>query len=493
MALIQISDLTFSYENSYEDVFSHLDLRLDTNWRLGLVGRNGRGKTTLLRLLSGALSPVSGSVSVPVPVSSFPLPLSLDDTMTLTALEDCFPALEEWRLLRELHRLETDPEVLYRPLSTLSGGERVKVQLAALFQQPDAYLLIDEPTDHLDLAGRQAVSTYLSGKSGFLLVSHDRAFLDGCADHILSFNRQGPQLVRGSFSTWWEEKARQDHWEQAEHDRLQKDVRRLREAARQAAQWSDQTERTKYGKRNSGLRPDRGFIGHKAAKMMQRAKSAELRRQKAADEKEALLQNIETAEPLHLTPLCHPKEYLVEARSFAPDYGAGPVCAPLSFRLRQGERMALTGANGTGKSSLLKAIAGAEVPHTGTLSLASGLVLSCVPQDTSSLSGSFADFARAGGVELTRFLTLLRKLDFSRTQFEKDLSALSEGQKKKVFLARSLCQSAHLYLWDEPLNYVDVFSRIQIEDLIRNTDATFLLVEHDAAFLRAVDARTVAL
>ena len=94
---------------------------------------------------------------------------------------------------------------------------------------------------------------------------------------------------------------------------------------------------------------------------------------------------------------------------------------------------------------------------------------------------------------MTRFLTLLRKLDFSRTQFEKDLSALSEGQKKKVFLARSLCQSAHLYLWDEPLNYVDVFSRIQIEDLIRNTDATFLLVEHDAAFLRAVDARTVAL
>lgn len=106
--------------------------------------------------------------------------------MTLEALEDLLPGLEEWRLLRELNLLDTDPEILYRPLSTLSGGERVKVQLAALFQQPDSYLLIDEPTDHLDQTGREAVSRYLSGKDGFLLVSHDRAFLDAIGAQTIS-------------------------------------------------------------------------------------------------------------------------------------------------------------------------------------------------------------------------------------------------------------------------------------------------------------------
>ena len=493
MSLIQMHDLTFQYDGACQPVFSHLTLQLDTRWRLGPVGRNGRGKTTLLRLLSGALSPAAGSVSLPVPASCFPFSMPRDDAMTLEALEDLLPGLEEWRLLRELNLLDTDPEVLYRPLSTLSGGERVKVQLAALFQQPDSYLLIDEPTDHLDQTGREAVSRYLSGKDGFLLVSHDRAFLDGCADHILSLDREGVRLIRGNFSSWQQETQRRNAWEQAENDKLKKDIKRLEEAARRTAVWSDRTESGKYAVRNSGLRPDRGFVGHKAAKLMKRSKAAEDRRQQAVEAKSALLRNVEETDVLFLRPLVHPSGRLLEVRDFAPDYGSGPVCAPVSFSLRQGERMALTGPNGAGKSSLLRAVAGENVPHTGAVSLTSGLVLSYVPQDTGGLSGSLTGFAQAGGVELTAFLTLLRKLGFERAQFETDLSALSQGQKKKALLARSICQSAHLYLWDEPLNYVDVFSRIQIEEMLRATGASLLLVEHDRAFLDAIGAQTISL
>lgn len=493
MSLIQMHDLTFQYDGACQPVFSHLTLQLDTRWRLGLVGRNGRGKTTLLRLLSGALSPAAGSVSLPVPASCFPFSMPREGAMTLEALEDLLPGLEEWRLLRELNLLDTDPEVLYRPLSTLSGGERVKVQLAALFQQPDSYLLIDEPTDHLDQTGREAVSRYLSGKDGFLLVSHDRAFLDGCADHILSLDREGVRLIRGNFSTWQQETQRRNAWEQAENDKLKKDIKRLEGAARRTAVWSDRTESGKYAVRNSGLRPDRGFVGHKAAKLMKRSKAAEDRRQQAVEARSALLRNVEETDVLFLRPLVHPSGRLLEFRDFAPDYGSGPVCAPVSFSLRQGERMALTGPNGAGKSSLLRAVAGENVPHTGAVSLTSGLVLSYVPQDTGGLSGSLTGFAQAGGVELTAFLTLLRKLGFERAQFETDLSALSQGQKKKALLARSICQSAHLYLWDEPLNYVDVFSRIQIEEMLRDTGASLLLVEHDRAFLDAIGAQTISL
>ena len=161
--------------------------------------------------------------------------------------------------------------------------------------------------------------------------------------------------------------------------------------------------------------------------------------------------------------------------------------------VERGERVALVGRNGSGKSSLLRLALGEEIPHTGLFSLASGLVVSYVPQDASFLRGSLSQFARRYELDETQFKTILRKLDFARVQFEKDLSDYSAGQKKKVLLARSLCQSAHLYVWDEPLNYIDVFSRMQLEELLRVCRPAMLLVEHDQAFLEGLADKRVEL
>ena len=161
--------------------------------------------------------------------------------------------------------------------------------------------------------------------------------------------------------------------------------------------------------------------------------------------------------------------------------------------VERGERVALVGRNGSGKSSLLRLALGEEIPHTGLFSLASGLVVSYVPQDASFLRGSLSQFARRYELDETQFKTILRKLDFARVQFEKDLSDYSAGQKKKVLLARSLCQSAHLYVWDEPLNYIDVFSRMQLEELLRACRPAMLLVEHDQAFLEGLADKRVKL
>ena len=492
MSLIQITDLTFAYDGSWDNVFEHASLQLDTQWRLGLVGRNGRGKTTLLRLLMGEYE-YAGTISASVTFDYFPFPVPRPERDAMEVAESLLPETESWEIYRELSDLELDPELLFRPFSSLSNGERTKLLLAVLFLRPNRFLLLDEPTNHLDLEGRQVVSRYLSRKQGFILVSHDRAFLDGCVDHILSINRQNFDLQQGNFSSWWENKQRRDQWERSENEKLRRDIARLDAAARRTAAWSDRAEAAKIGTRNSGLRPDRGYIGHKAAKVMKRAKSAEDRRREAAEEKSALLKNVEQAPPLKLHPLSHPKQRLVEADHLAADYGQGPVCVPVSFSLTQGERLALTGRNGTGKSSLLKLVCGQEIPHAGTLSLASGLVVSTVPQDSSFLRGNLTDFADESGIDETLFKTILRKLDFSRAQFEKDMAGYSAGQKKKVLLTRSLCQSAHLYVWDEPLNYIDLFSRIQLEQLILEYQPTMLLVEHDRSFLDAVATRTLRL
>ncbi len=484
MSLIQVENLTFAYPGSFDNVFDHVSFQLDTGWKLGFVGRNGRGKTTFCRLLLGRYE-YSGTISSSVAFDYFPYPVAHPERPTREVLREAAPQAESWELLRELALLEVDEEALYRPYETLSGGERTKVLLAALFLNEGRFLLIDEPTNHLDTQARARVSAYLRRKKGFLLVSHDRAFLDGCVDHILSLNRAGVQVQSGNFSSWMENFQRQQASELQQRETLQKDIRRLKQAARRTSDWSDRVEASKAGAY------DKGFVGHKSAKMMKRAKAIERRQQKALEEKEGLLKNRETAESLKLSPLTHCASTLVSCEDVEIFYGGAPACGPVSLTLRQGERVALEGRNGSGKSSLLKLLLGEPLEHSGRVFRASGLQISYVPQDTAHLRGSLTDYAREQAVDESLFKAILRKMDFPRVQFEKDMADFSGGQKKKVLIARSLCQRAHLYLWDEPLNFIDVYSRMQIESLLRDFSPTMLFVEHDRAFQEAAATRIV--
>ena len=141
----------------------------------------------------------------------------------------------------------------------------------------------------------------------------------------------------------------------------------------------------------------------------------------------------------------------------------------------------------------LRLVLGEEVPHTGTLFRASGLKISYVPQRADHLRGDPVTWAEKQGIDLTRFLTILRKLDFSRELFQRDMAGYSAGQQKKVLLAASLCQSAHLYLWDEPLNYIDLFSRIQLEELLLQYRPTLLFVEHDQIFRKKIATEVLSM
>ena len=133
------------------------------------------------------------------------------------------------------------------------------------------------------------------------------------------------------------------------------------------------------------------------------------------------------------------------------------------------------------------------IEHTGTITIGSGLIISYVPQDTSHLLGNLALFAEEYNLNESLFKAILRKMDFERIQFEKDMRDFSEGQKKKVLIAKSLCEKAHLYVWDEPLNFVDIYSRMQIEQLIEQFSPTMLLVEHDKAFRETIATKIITL
>ena len=489
MSQINVSNLTFAYEGSYDTVFQQVSFQIDTDWKLGLIGRNGRGKTTLLRLLQGKY-PYKGSISAPVDFEYFPFPIEDEEECPMDLLTEDVPL---WKVRRELLLMQGDEGILYRPFCTLSGGERTRVMMAMLFAKETGFLLIDEPTNHLDLQARQQIGEYLQKKKGFILVSHDRILLDTCVDHILSINKKEIEVQRGTFSSWNENRLRRDAFEQAENQKLHREIGRLEQSRRQAARWSDQVEKTKNGQKVAGLKPDKGHIGAQAAKMMKRSKVIENRRQASLEQASELLNNLERTFPLKLEPLRYHSSRIITMDQVQIRYGESPVSQPVTFTLEAGERIALQGGNGTGKTSILKLIMGEGLDYTGELQKGSRLKISYVPQSTQHLRGSLADYAKEQGIDESRFKAILNKLDFSRTQLEKSMEHFSQGQKKKVLIARSLCEEAHLYLWDEPLNYIDVFSRMQIEDLLIHFAPTMIFVEHDRAFTQHIAQKEVQL
>lgn len=495
MAIIDIIDLTFSYDGSYDNIFENVSFKIDTNWKLGLIGRNGRGKTTFLKLLLGQYE-YRGKILSNIDFEYFPFEISDKSQFAIDIIRDksLIEDNDYWRIQKELSLLKVDEESLYRPFEKLSGGEQAKILLASLFLKEHSFLLIDEPTNHLDIEAREIVGNYLKSKKGFILVSHDRKILDNCVDHILSINKTNIEIQRGNFTSWYNNKQMQDNFEIAKNNKLKKDISRLQDSARQSANWSNKLEKTKHGTLNSGIKPDRGYIGHRAAKMMSRSKSIEARKQAAIEEKSKLLKNIESTDALKINCLKHSSQKLIRFNSVSLLYGNKEVCKNINFDVSQGDRIALHGKNGCGKSTIIKFINGSnEISATGLLKKASNLKVSYVPQDTSHLKGILTDFIKYCNIDESLFKTILHKLDFSRSHFGKEISDFSEGQKKKVLIAKSLCEQAHLYLWDEPLNFIDLMSRIQIEELILKFNPTLLFVEHDESFVKNVSTKIINL
>ena len=510
MAQIQVSNLTFSYEGSADDVLENISFNIDTNWKLGFIGRNGKGKTTLLKLLMGDYK-YQGSITASTYFDYFPYKISQKDVEKTASelLEQWKPGIEEWQVLIQMNQIQIDAECLYRPIKTLSHGERTRVMLAVLFSGENEFLLIDEPTNHLDQAARDMVKKYLASKKGFILVSHDRDLLDAVCDHVLVMNRSTIEVQAGNFSTWWENKEKSDAFAKAENEKHLKEIGKLKAAADRTGRWAEKSEGSKIGydpiKETDRSISSRSYIGAKTKKMQARVKSYEKRVDREIEEKEGLLQDIENVVDLKVMPLEYHKNILVDAQKLSLSYkGAAPLFKGLSFQIKRGDRIVISGENGCGKSSIIKSIlrdnsarefgdfGNLEIVD-GNLNVGSGLILSYINQDTSFLKGTIEDFCQYRGLDKSLFLAILRQLDFNREQFSKNMEDFSEGQKKKVLIAASLITPAHLYIWDEPLNYIDVFSRMQIEKLILDACPTMLIVEHDTRFQEKVATEVIKL
>lgn len=496
MSKIEIKNMSFGYAGQTL-LFENVSVNLDTDWRLGLVGRNGRGKTTLLDLMSGAIEPKSGKIMLHEPVHYFPKMIENENQFVHDIVLTHVDATDLWRVERELSLLGMQADdFMWRIFASLSGGEQTKVLLAIAFADNKQYVVLDEPTNHLDLATRQQIVGYLNQKQGYLVVSHDRSFLNQVTDHTLSIEKSQLRLYQGNFEVYEDEKNLRDQREIDENEKIAHDVKRLTAAANQKAIFAKRREGELMGNPKqfgSKVHEDKGFASARAARVMKKSKELEKRRQAEIAHKETLLKDIETTKQLNLAVEQSHHQVKVKAKDFTVQYGNRPLFKPVSFELKTGEIIAITGQNGVGKSSLLHALLGDfSGEQLGDLNLAP-ISTSIVRQDTQHLQGTLAEYGKANQLDWSQFLSTLRKLGFDRATFDVRLEDMSRGQQKRVELAKSLVTPAELFIWDEPLNYLDVFNQEQLEQVIQMVQPTMLIIEHDATFLENIHANNITL
>ena len=493
MSKIRVNNLSFSSYGNEEKVFENVTFNIDTNWKLGLIGRNGKGKTTFLNLLLDKYE-YQGTISKSIDLDYFPFDVDNKNKMAIEIINEIAPQVEDWEIIKEINLLNINSEILYKNYNLLSGGEQVKILLISLFLKDNNFLLIDEPTNHLDSETKKKLIQYLKNKKSFILVSHDRKFLDEVVDHIISINNTNIEVQSGNYTSWKENFDRQTNYEMKQNEKLNKSISKLEMASKETENWSNKIEKTKssvYNKTEGTI--DKGYIGHQAAKMMKKSKVLEQKMKNEIEAKKSLLNNVDRIDDLKIVPLKNERKSLIYCEDFAIKYNNKEIFNKVSFEICDGDRVAICGKNGVGKSSLLKLIMGEEIDYTETLKKVNDLKISYVEQTTDKLKGSIKDFSRINNINEPLFKAMLIKMGFSKEDFDKNLQNLSEGQKKKVLIARSFSENANIYIWDEPLNYIDIITREQIENSILKYKPTLIFVEHDETFVSNIANKIINL
>lgn len=502
MSLISVNNFSFSYPGSPNEVFTNISFNIESDWKIGIIGRNGIGKTTLLNIFMNS-NDLVGNVSF----EYFPYKFSIGscnvEELILNELgpylkiekemdfcadgeDDCtqeryVELLEIYmdidgynirqRIERELGMLGLSSDIMHRKYETLSNGEQTKVAIALLFLKNDKYILLDEPTNHLDYSSRLVLADYLNKKKNFILVSHDREIINRCVDHIMYIGNEGIRIEKGNYDSWkYNQDGREKFYDSemsstnAEKERLAKSISCMKEWAEKAGENSQD----KFSRRIGNMEKRQSSIVNKQRNLV--------------DERERKDRIFANCEPYRQTLLISMNKVNVSVDDRTLLHG-------FDCEINQGDRVALVGPNGCGKSTLLKMVMNL-IPRSG-ISYNRDLKISYIPQDSSKLTGTLDAVALQHSIDGTLLRTLLYQLGIERKDINRDIDEMSEGQKKKVLVAASLAEKAHVYVWDEPMNYLDISCRELIEDMILRQNLTVIFVEHDVAFVNRIATRRV--
>ncbi len=500
-----------------DEILKKVNFHVNAGDRLAIVGINGSGKTTLLRIIMGELPADEGQVILSKGTSIGYLPqnpnifgnrsiweellstkekvismeqrlLFMEKEMNRCSGQELEGLLEEYHALQEAFQKEDGltykseitgvlrglgflPEEFSKKMETLSGGQRTRVCLGKLLVTKPDVILLDEPTNHLDIGSIRWLETYLSNYKGtVLIVSHDRYFLDRIADHVMELDRGNAVCYQGNYTAYAQKRAMEREALRRQYENQQRELRHQEEVIAKLKSFNRE-------------------------KSIKRAES----REKALGKIERLDKPTEenTDIKIVLEPQIQSGKDVLMVEGISKTYGSQTLFSDLSFQIQRGERVALIGDNGTGKTPILKIIDGVVDPDGGSIRLGSQVHVGYYDQEHQILHGEknlmeeiaddFPDLTQ------TKIRNVLAAFLFTGDEVFKRISELSGGERGRVSLAKLMLSKANFLILDEPTNHLDITSKEILEEALASYQGTVLFVSHDRYFINKVCTRILNL
>ncbi len=504
--MISINNL--SVEFSAKSLFDNINYVINKKDKIALVGKNGAGKSTMLKIIAGLQKPTSGTVAVPqdTTIGYLPQQMILNDTMTvveevrqafshLDAMHDELDRLNGELLTRTdyesdsyhdlIDRMTTMTDRLAmeesenseaemektllglgfvredfnRPTSEFSGGWRMRIELAKLLLRRPDVLLLDEPTNHLDIESIQWLENFLVSKAdAVVLVSHDRAFIDNVTNRTIEITMGKIYDYAVNYSKFVE----------LRKERLEQQMRAYQNQQKQIQETEDFIERFRYK-------------ATKAVQVQSRIKQLSRIERIEVDEVDTSHLN------LKFPPAPRSGDYPVIADTVGKAYGDHVVFDNATFTIKRGEKIAFVGKNGEGKSTLVKCIMG-EIPFTGSLKIGHNVKIGYFAQNQAQLlDGEITVFDTIDRVAVgdirTKIRDILGAFMFGGEASDKKVKVLSGGEKTRLAMIRLLLEPVNLLILDEPTNHLDMKTKDILKQAIKDFNGTVIVVSHDREFL----------
>jgi ATP-binding cassette subfamily F protein uup len=476
--LLQLNQISLTFGG--DPIFNGLDLVAQTGDRLALVGRNGSGKSTLMKVMAGLVEPDHGTRVVPtgISVGYMEQDPTMDGFATLGdyASSELDPG-ELYRVERASEGLKFDPD---RPVSTASGGERRRAALAKLMAEAPELMLLDEPTNHLDIEAIAWLEAELkSTRAGYVIISHDRAFLNALTRATLWIDRGMVRRADVGFQGFeaWRDKI----WEEEDIARHKLD-RKIKAEARWAVEGISARR-----KRNQGR--------VRALQALRQERADQIKRQGAA------------AMELAAAPKSGKK--VIDAKGLSKAFDGKTIVSNFSLTVQRGDRVAFVGPNGVGKTTVLKMLMGEVAADEGQVDLGTNLLPAIFDQSRAQLDPNMSLWDSLTGDPSMRVsgqadqimvrgqpkhvVGYLKEFLFDEAQARAPVRSLSGGEKARLLLAKIMARESNLLVLDEPTNDLDVETLDLLQELLDTYDGTVLLVSHDRDFLDRVAATTIAM
>ncbi|WP_420386573.1 ABC-F family ATP-binding cassette domain-containing protein [Roseivirga sp.] len=503
-------------EYSGHTLFNNVTFNINDNDRIALMGKNGAGKSTLLKIVAGQNNPTHGRISVPKDAVVAYLPqhlLTEDDCSVFEEASKAFAKIQGMKTrIDELnHQLETrtdyeseaysqiieevselsekyysiedinyDAEVektliglgfqrsdLQKPTNEFSGGWRMRIELAKILLQKPDLILLDEPTNHLDIESVQWLEDFLkTSAKAVMVISHDKTFVDNLTNRTI-------EITRGKV---YDYKTNYSHYLELRKERREQQQKQFDDQAKEIAEIKEFIERFK-GTYSKTLQVQ------SRVKMLEKMKIVEV------DEVDTSALNIK------FPPAPRSGNYPVIVDNLGKSYGDHVVFKGASFTVARGEKIALVGKNGQGKSTFVKAVMG-EIDFEGTLQVGHNAMIGYFAQNQASLLDENLTVFQtideiAQGDVRTKIKDLLGAFMFSGDAIDKKVKVLSGGEKTRLAMVKLLLQPVNLLILDEPTNHLDIRSKDILKDALKAFDGTLILVSHDRDFLDGLASKVL--